>query len=341
MIVKLIKLKDDPKKPMYFYKYNGLKSVFHIEKRIGSESIRGTVYKVCNKGKCTALKVLSIPLDWKNVQDCPTNRITAEVKFLSWCNQLLDAGVTNNLPKTMEFYSASDSACELTNSNYSNSKKCLMFQAPLADGDLNGWLKTNPSIPQIHSAIIQVLLGIYVFRNQFNAYHRDLHLGNVLYYKEPQTTYYYKLKNKIIAVPNFGYRFVLWDFDQSFSFDMCHEFKNLKQVHDLINQYYQGRKVDKDLEKINRLHYQHSILTVTDFEDYDRFLGVLALVMEETIPKYIGFIEEIFNLVEFAKANEMPIEGVINLFIKNYGYGKYVSAAPKKTFDLDKKVKLK
>lgn len=317
-IVKMVRLENNPKRPMYYYRHNGKDSVFHVEKRIGSDSIRGTVYKVCNGKKCSALKLLSVPVDWENIRKCPTQRIEREIRFLSWCNKLLDAGVTNNLPRTLQFYNSSGSSCfPLPTNKIDYNAKCLMFQAPLADGDVNQWVTTPKSKQQVYSCVLQVLLGIYVFRTQLNAYHKDLHCGNVLYYKEKPKTYYYKFQGKTIAVPNHGFRFSLWDFDNSISFDMCKGY--YKNKNDPKLQFY-------------LLNRGESLLT--EMTDYQRFLGVLSQIL----PDYrIGDI--LADLEEYATSKKWNIEELIKFVVKQNIGGKYTKAPfGAKVYNLDKKI---
>jgi len=314
-VTKLVKIHEDPNNPTYYYKDGKKDAVFQVKKRIGSESVRGSVFKVCKKGEkqCSALKVIAVPLQYETLpgaNSCPENRIQREIKFLILCNELLKAGITNNLPRTCTFYDATDKSCYLTGSE--NTGKCVLFQAPLADGDMNFWIKSPKTENQIQSCILQVLLGIYVFRNQLGAFHRDLHLGNVLYYKERCKTYYYKVQGKIIAVPNFGFRFSLWDFDQSFSFLMCPQYKGLNSSEPL-----------------------------SESTDYSRFLDVLCYFLKRQNKKTLA--NEIDTIrYDYGVSNNTSVEDMIFEFITAYNVGKIVSKAPvgAKVYHLDKKLKL-
>lgn len=84
-----------------------------------------------------------------------------------------------------------------------------------AEGDLAHWLKTDPPVDAVISAVTQCLIALFAFYSMGFS-HNDAHPGNFLYHAVPTDAahggyWHYKLRGKDVFVRNYGQLFVLWD----------------------------------------------------------------------------------------------------------------------------------
>lgn len=191
----------------------------------------------------------------KDIYDLNSDVLT-ELYFLNITSKLLKNKITNNLPFIFKYYLCNE--CILSNKRLiekhkSNKIPCMYLITEKANGDLESYIvKKEVDKKQIYSAYLQIYIALYVIKKYYGIEHNDLHIGNVLYFNVKKGGYWkYKIKDKIVYVPNYGQLFILWDFGYSFA-----------KIPELV-----GTPSNINLYKKN---------SPDKFEDYIRILGGLT-----------------------------------------------------------------
>lgn len=266
------------------------------------------VYKICKQKNCEALKEI------KDTTVVSRDSNGSEILFLYYCKQLNEAGITENLQNTIEFYK-----CLNCRSFYSVNN--------IEDGDCWKFFKTKRNIIEWRDLYFQLLAGIYAFQRYLDGVHFDLHPGNVLYsYTVPikGTFKLYKINNKKYYVPCTGFTFKIADFGVSYSKSLeilnPNRISNYKSYLKAKHGYFDIKQID--VLVISSSYYQNA-----------RDVGHPRLKELEYFLDYWGYLREIGVRYSFELISELF--GEFNLVPKN--------AKIIKNFDLDKKflVKLK
>ena len=186
-----------------------------FEKRIGTDSLYGEVYKVYTKNsrrappKYFASKVMPVNPD-------NTNEIIIMKKVSEFA--YFDGFI--NFP--------------LIYTHLRCDKKCSTSRCPkivhrvdnyytiyteLANcGDLQSFLKTTRTSKILESIILQIFYTVYTFHLRTGCVHGDMHLGNILIHEIlPGGHFHYTIaiNDKIITVPNHGFIAILNDFGRA------------------------------------------------------------------------------------------------------------------------------
>lgn len=144
--------------------------------------------------------------------------ILNELFFLNKTTTLLKKKVTNFLPFIYNYYICND--CEFHNKKvlkkYEDEEKiqCLYIITEKADGDLEHYIaKRSTTEKKLYTAYLQIFIALYTIKKFYKIEHQDLHINNILYFDvKPGGYWKYKIRNKVIYVPNYGALFILWDF---------------------------------------------------------------------------------------------------------------------------------
>lgn len=147
--------------------------------------------------------------------------VLTELYFLNLTTNLLKKKVCNFLPFIYNYYICND--CEFNNqkvkSKFASNDKipCLYVITEKADGDLEHYItEKSTTEKQLYSAYLQIFIALYVIKKYYKIEHQDLHINNVLFFNiKPGGYWKYKIKNRVIYVPNYGALFILWDFSFS------------------------------------------------------------------------------------------------------------------------------
>lgn len=238
--------------------------------------------------------------------------VLTELYFLNITTKLLENKITNNLPFIYKYYICNE--CVLSNKKLiekhnSNKVPCMYLITEKANGDLESYIvKKEVNKKKLYSAYLQIYIALYIIKKYYGIEHNDLHIGNVLYFNvQPGGYWKYKIKNKVIYVPNYGQLFILWDFGYAFS-----------KLPELI-----GAPSNINLYKKNKPH---------KFEDYIRILGGLT-------HKNHRFDNELNNLIEILNSAKNTHEIVYQLYEKLQKLDK-IPDNPKiiDTFNTNKKI---
>lgn len=235
--------------------------------------------------------------------------VLTELYFLNITTRLLKHKITNNLPFIFKYYICNQCIInnkKLIEKHQSNKIPCMYLITEKANGDFENYiLKKEVKKKHIYSAYLQIYIALYVIKKYYHIEHNDLHIGNVLYFNVKKGGYWkYKIKNKIIYVPNYGQLFILWDFGYSF------------------------QKLPKLIGAPSNIHsYENN--NGSKFEDYIRILGGLTYknhrfdneldFLFNTLNKSKNTSEIIFNLYnKLKKIDPIPINpNVIDTFNTN------------------------
>lgn len=190
-----------------------------------SENINADVYSGYKNNFNFAIKV--IPLEYTGIKYIKNhNSLRAlnsdnswsELYFFRLLSMLNEQKICNFFPSLYKYFICKN--CIIKNKEVThNNTNCLIILTELADTTLSDliWKKhTNLRYTEIVSIYLQVYIAIYTMRKYFGIWHNDLHNRNILISKIQSGGYWsYKINNKTINVPNFGYKVLLNDFGYS------------------------------------------------------------------------------------------------------------------------------
>jgi hypothetical protein len=113
--------------------------------------------------------------------------------------------------------------------------------------ELRNWWKTNPTLEQQKSLIVQVIYNLYRIHKKYPKFrHHDLHEGNILIKKVPEKKIKVELNNKTYTISNGGIEAVMIDF----GFSLFPRIKN-----PLINDnYFKNIGISRKSHKLYDVH---------------------------------------------------------------------------------------
>ena len=194
-------------------------------KPVGKQCIKGELKLRNVLGNGCYANVFSSPDIWlkfaikvsKMKTECFQN--VCNVNFSSWHEpiflRLLSKAIEKkwcpNLPYLYQIFVCD--SCELVLEKKKVTCPCISFATELASGTLKDFLILKPSLEHLHSALFQVMAGIYIIQSKYQIMHFDIKKENILYYRvKPGGYWLYIIQNRKYYVPNLGYLFVLNDF---------------------------------------------------------------------------------------------------------------------------------
>src|SRR6478609_264078 len=212
-----------------------LVNTFKLIGRIGSGSINGEAFKLCHPircggdGKCecrssaTHLAVKRVPIKeriYLQMFKSPYSRtalhesLFVELLCLKFCNFLVEAKVTPNLPLYVNYFICNSCVFQNKELKTLDGEPCIILINELAtEGDIKTWSEKPRSPAEWYNAFFQIFNALDALQKYFNLTHHDLHWGNVLVQKVPKGGFWrYNIDGNVYDVPNLGWLFIIWDF---------------------------------------------------------------------------------------------------------------------------------
>ena len=127
------------------------------------------------------------------------------------------------------------------------SDKVIIYMEYIDGMELRNWWKTNPTLEQQKSLIVQVIYNLYRIHKKYPKFrHHDLHEGNILIKKVPEKKIKVELNNKTYTISNGGIEVVMIDF----GFSLFPRIKN-----PLINDnYFKNIGISRKSHKLYDVH---------------------------------------------------------------------------------------
>ena len=192
-----------------------IKNVIDLVKKIGTESVYGSIYLSSIKESLGGYSIVTKVME--NIDD---NNIEIEL-MIKLTNELL---LTK---KSKHFAAVYNYAKCLKDSiiDYDGTKKIrqnkhkLVSINELAHGDLKTLVEKKEILNNeklLFNLLIQVFISIGTFQSHLNYVHRDAHYGNFLYQKNNDIGYYqYKFGNMTFYLKSSGYNIIIYDYGLS------------------------------------------------------------------------------------------------------------------------------
>jgi len=128
------------------------------------------------------------------------------------------------------------------------SDKVIIYMEYIDGVELRKWWKTNPTLEQQKSLIVQIIYNLYRIHRKYPKFrHHDLHGGNILIKKVPEKNIKVELNNKTYTISNGGIEAVMIDF----GFSLLPRIKN-----PLINDnYFKNIVISRNSHKLYDIHF--------------------------------------------------------------------------------------
>lgn len=125
---------------------------------------------------------------------------------------IIENKICPNLPLLIE--SLVCKKCTLTLSDEKITTPCITTIIEKANGNLKNYLKeAKPTIPELHSALFQIMAGLYAIQKYGQIMNFDVKKENILFYNiKPGGYWVYNIYEKNYYIPNYGKIFILNDF---------------------------------------------------------------------------------------------------------------------------------
>ena len=156
----------------------------------------------------------------------------AEIHIASLLNNLVFSGRAQNLPIMVDSFNCD--SCEFKNLKAVNRKnvKCMFTINEIANGDLENWLQTMPSVLELQSCLFQIMAGIHAFQHYYLMLNNDIKAPNILFYNvNPGGYWKYTIYGRDFYVPNYGKLFIVNDFGVSSIFAPKYQLQTRKEIH--------------------------------------------------------------------------------------------------------------
>ena len=128
------------------------------------------------------------------------------------------------------------------------SDKVIIYMEYIDGVELRNWWKTNPTLEQQKSLIVQIIYNLYRIHKKYPKFrHHDLHGGNILIKKVPEKKIKVELNNKTYTISNGGIEAVMIDF----GFSLFPHIKN-----PMINDnYFKNIGISRNSHKLYDVHF--------------------------------------------------------------------------------------
>lgn len=217
---------NDCVEPKTFGKEKGytVRDIINLEKKIGSESVYGVIYKTTIKGAPKSYAIAS-----KLMANSAGN-----MKEVSLMNDITDNILLTEMSK--HFLASYDNAVclddKMDGKKRPNKLKLLAINE-LAHGDLKGLVAQKPILKNddlVFNLMIQVIFSVATFHNLMRHTHNDCHYGNFLYQKNNEKGWYhYQFKDKNIYLKACDYNIAIYDYGLA---------KSKMESKDIMTDYY-------------------------------------------------------------------------------------------------------
>lgn len=217
---------NDCVEPKTFGKEKGytVRDIINLEKKIGSESVYGVIYKTTIKGAPKSYAIAS-----KLMANSAGN-----MKEVSLMNDITDNILLTEMSK--HFLASYDNAVclddKMDGKKRPNKLKLLAINE-LAHGDLKGLVAQKTILKDddlVFNLMIQVIFSVATFHNLMRHTHNDCHYGNFLYQKNNEKGWYhYQFKDKNIYLKACDYNIAIYDYGLA---------KSKMESKDIMTDYY-------------------------------------------------------------------------------------------------------
>jgi hypothetical protein len=217
---------NDCVEPKTFGKEKGytIRDIINLEKKIGTESAYGVIYKTTIKGAPKSYAIAS-----KLMANSMGN-----MKEVSLMNDITDNILLTEMSK--HFLASYDNAVclddKMDGKKRPNKLKLLAINE-LAHGDLKGLVAQKTILKNddlVFNLMIQVVFSVATFHNLMRHTHNDCHYGNFLYQKNNEKGWYhYQFKDKNIYLKSCDYNIAIYDYGLA---------KSKMESKDIMTDYY-------------------------------------------------------------------------------------------------------
>ena len=219
------------------YKLNNI----HLYKKIGSDSVYGSIYNVKYK-----INSKYYNLCGKIMCDKSYNR--EEIKILEKVTKYTLDKKTPHFPiMYYNGYIKKNKSLKTDKLLLPESvRKCDNFIINFNEmftGDLETFIKNNKYSKNILvNSLEQIFISILTFHNTINKSHNDCHWGNFLYHRiKPGGYIHYNIFDKDIYLKNYGYLWIIWDYGLTHPLNNYNLFTDYKRViHAFISKNDRG-----------------------------------------------------------------------------------------------------
>lgn len=153
----------------------------------------------------------------------------AEIHIARLLNDLVFKGIAQNLSIMVDSFNCN--SCQFKILKKSKNAKCNFTINEIANGDLESWLKTKPSVPELQSCLFQIMAGVHAFQHYFLLHNNDIKAPNILFYNvNPGGFWKYTIYGRDFYVSNHGKLFVVNDFGVASIYAPKYELSSKKEI---------------------------------------------------------------------------------------------------------------
>jgi hypothetical protein len=179
-----------------------IKDVVDLEKKIGTDSFNGSIYKTSIKNVLGAF-----PLATKLMEHNEANN--TEVSVMTEITHKII------LQKKSKHFLINYKTCVCSEEDYPKERKLISINE-IANGDLNSILDNSKNANNkelFFNLIFQCFISIGTFHNSINSVHQDIHAGNFLWHLNNERGYYHYIFNgNSFYLKSCKYNVMLYDF---------------------------------------------------------------------------------------------------------------------------------
>jgi len=179
-----------------------IKDVIDLEKKIGTDSFNGSIYKTSIKNVLGAF-----PLATKLMEHNEENN--TEVSVMDYITQNII------MHKKSKHFIINYKTCVCSEEDYPKERKLISINE-IANGDLNNILdnsKNSNNKELFLNLMFQCFISVGTFHNSINSVHQDIHAGNFLWHLNNEKGYYHYIFNSnSFYLKSCKYNVMLYDF---------------------------------------------------------------------------------------------------------------------------------
>lgn len=179
-----------------------IKDIIDLEKKIGTDSFNGSIYKTSIKNVLGAF-----PLATKLMEHNEANN--TEVSVMT--------DITQNIiiQKKSKHFLINYKTCVCSEEDYPKERKLISINE-IANGDLNSILDNSKNANHkelFFNLMFQCFISVGTFHNSVNCVHQDIHAGNFLWHLNNEIGYYHYIFNgNSFYLKSCKYNVMLYDF---------------------------------------------------------------------------------------------------------------------------------
>jgi hypothetical protein len=179
-----------------------IKDVIDLEKKIGTDSFNGSIYKTSIKNVLGAF-----PLATKLMEHNEVNN--TEVYVMDYITQNII------MQKKSKHFLINYKTCVCSEEDYPKERKLISINE-IANGDLNNILDNSKNANNkelFFNLMFQCFISVGTFHNSINIVHQDIHAGNFLWHLNNEKGYYHYIFNgNSFYLKSCKYNVMLYDF---------------------------------------------------------------------------------------------------------------------------------